>query len=87
MNNFHYKRSTCRLRISSHRLQIETGRYRNVPRDERICQKCSENEIEDEQLFLQIYQKCKNFTSLSNEHKLFWMLSCEDQSILTSVGR
>jgi hypothetical protein len=58
-----------------------------VPRDERICQKCSENEIEDEQLFLQIYQKCKKFTSLSNEHKLFWMLSCEDQSILTSVGR
>ena len=102
LNNFHYKRSICRLRISSHRLQIETGRYRNVPRDERICQKCSENEIEDEvhflikcsenkvareQLFLQISQKCKKFTSLSNENKLFWMLNCEDQSILTSVGK
>jgi superfamily II helicase len=75
LNNFHYKRSICRLRISSHRLQIETGRYRNVPRDERICQQCSENEIEDEvhflikcsenkvvreQLFLLISQKCKN---------------------------
>jgi superfamily II helicase len=48
VNNFHYKRSICRLRISSHRLQIETGRYRNVPRDERICQNCSENEVEDE---------------------------------------
>ena len=71
-------------------------------RDERICQKCSENEIEDEihflfkcsenkvgreQLFLQISQKCKNFTSLSNEQKLVWMLNCEDQSILTSVGK
>jgi superfamily II helicase len=48
---------------------------RNVPRDESICQKCSENEIEDEvhflikcsenkvvreQLFLLISQKCKN---------------------------
>jgi hypothetical protein len=36
----------------AHRLQIETGRYRNVPRDERLCQKCSENEIEDEVHFL-----------------------------------
>ena len=75
---------------------------RNVPRDERICQKCSENEIGDEvhflikcsenkvvreQLFLQISQKCKNFTFLSNEQKLFCMLNCEDQSILTSVGK
>jgi hypothetical protein len=30
---------------------------------------------------------CKNFTSLSNEQKIFWMLSCEDQSNLTSVGK
>jgi hypothetical protein len=29
--------------------------------------KCSENKVAREQLFLQIYQKCKNFTSLSNE--------------------
>ena len=47
--------------------------------------KCSENKVARKQLFLQISQKCKNFTSLSNEHKLFWMLNCEDQSILTSV--
>jgi hypothetical protein len=26
------------------------------------------------------------FTSLSNEKKIFWMLKCEDQSILASVG-
>ena len=101
LNNVHEKRSICRLRISSHRLQIETGRYRNVPRDERICQKCSENEIEDEvhflikcsenkvcrELLVLQTQKFEKFTSLSNEHKIFWMLRCEDQSILTSVGK
>ena len=49
--------------------------------------KCSENKVARQQLFQQISQKCKNFTSLSNEQKIFWMLSCEDQSILTSVGK
>ena len=65
LNNFHYKRSICRLRISSRRLQIETGRYRNVPRDERICQKCSENEIEDEVHFL---IKCSETRWLENNY-------------------
>ena len=41
--------------------------------------KCSENKVAREQLFQQISQKCKNFISLSNEQKLFWMLNCEDQ--------
>ena len=65
-----------------------------MPRDEIICQKCSKNKVEDEvqflikcsenkvvreQLFIQISQKCKIFTFLSNEQKLFWMLNCEDQ--------
>ena len=65
LNNFHYERSICRLRISSHRLQIETGRYRNVPRDERICKKCSENEIEDEVHFL---IKCSETRWLENNY-------------------
>ena len=26
-----------KLRISSHKLRIETGRYDNIPRDERLC--------------------------------------------------
>ena len=58
-----------------------------MPRNERICQKCSENEIEDEvyflikcsenkvareQLFLQISQKYKNFTSVSQKNKNYF---------------
>ena len=30
-----------RLRISAHRLEIETGRYNNTPRDDRICSWCN----------------------------------------------
>ena len=60
---------------------------RKVSDEVHFLIKCSENKVAREQLFLQISQKCKNFTSLSNEQKIFWMLSCEDQSILTSVGK
>lgn len=36
----------CKLRISDHSLGIETGRYKKIPRDLRICNKC--DEIDDE---------------------------------------
>ena len=31
---------TTRLRISAHNLEIEYGRYKNIPRDERKCKWC-----------------------------------------------
>jgi hypothetical protein len=45
--------TVCRfLRVSAHRLYIETGWYKNIPRTERLCKNCSANEIEDEAHFL-----------------------------------
>jgi hypothetical protein len=38
--------------VYQHRLYIETGRYKNIPRNERLCKNCSANEIEDEAHFL-----------------------------------
>ena len=55
-NNFYFRRDICRLRISSHKLQIETGRH--LPRkdrlkpEERLCIYCKNNEMEDEFHFL-----------------------------------
>jgi coenzyme F420-reducing hydrogenase alpha subunit len=48
VNNFEQRRSFTKLRTSSHRLQIELGRYQGVPRHNRVCTKCSSNVIEDE---------------------------------------
>ena len=47
-----YRKSICKLRTSAHRLVIETGRYTNIPRNERICKNCTNQEIEDEAHFL-----------------------------------
>ena len=40
-----------KLRISSHKLRIETGRYDNIPREERLCNLCNCYRIEDETHF------------------------------------
>ena len=41
-----------RLRLSSHNLAIETGRYTSIPRRERICTFCNTNVVENEFHFL-----------------------------------
>ena len=38
-----YKVALRRFRLSSHKLEIERGRYHNIPRIERICKLCSLN--------------------------------------------
>ncbi|KAJ7296952.1 hypothetical protein O6H91_Y088500 [Diphasiastrum complanatum] len=40
------------LRVSSHQLAIEMGRYTDTPRPQRICQLCSMQEVEDESHFI-----------------------------------
>ena len=46
---------------SIHKLRIETGRYDNLPRDERLCNLCNCNRIEDETHFL---LDCSSFSSI-----------------------
>jgi hypothetical protein len=46
--NFTLKRAITKLRISSHRLKIETGRYLKLEVNKRLCNKWDLNKIEDE---------------------------------------
>ena len=48
----HSRKALVKLRISSHKLRIETGRYDKIPREERLCNLCNSNKIEDETHFL-----------------------------------
>ena len=48
LNNFENRRAITKLRTSSHKLEIETGRYNKIPRDQRFCKNCILNKIEDE---------------------------------------
>ena len=43
-----YRIAYSRLRVSSHNLAIESGRYTNIPREHRICTFCIQNLVENE---------------------------------------
>ena len=87
-------------RISSHRLQIERGRYQGALRQDRLCLRCTTGEIDDEKHFLiscstcpvirtemfsRINNICQNFHVHNSEQKLYWLLNNENEEILASI--
>jgi hypothetical protein len=44
-----------KFRVSDHSLEIESGRYKSITREERKCKNCNLNEIGDEYHF---FLKC-----------------------------
>ena len=85
-----------KLRVSDHKLQIETGRHQRplTPRSERKCYMCSE-EVEDETHFLTqcklygtrdkywtiICNKVPQISTLSNTDRLIYLMTQEDQEL------
>ena len=82
--------------ISSHQLRIETGRYENIPRNERICHFCTSNKIEDENHFLldckaysqirdiffsKLETKIPDFKSLSHDTLISLLMNSSDYLI------
>ena len=55
LNNIHDRKlriALCKFRTSSHNLEIEKGRHRNIQRSERTCKLCNQNVVESEYHFL-----------------------------------
>ena len=57
------RRIFTQFRLSNHKLQIEYGRYQNIPRNERLCKNCDNNTVEDEYHFA---FECQNYQTLRN---------------------
>ena len=89
------KRYLTKFRISAHNLEIEMGRYKNKPRDERLCSGCLKVENEVNFLFEcnsyltlrdnftnSISSIVPNYLKLNNDHKLIYLMTCEDKNIL-----
>ena len=82
-----------RLRVSSHSLRIQTGRYGNdgLPRNERICVYCDLNDIDDELHLLLNYHCLTNSSHISipryyyyrnSMFKLIELLKSENRNVL-----
>ena len=46
--NAKLKKQLSRFRVCSHSLEIETGRYHNIDRNDRKCKLCNQNTVESE---------------------------------------
>ena len=71
-----YKKCISKIRLSSHNLLIETGRHKNIPRDQRFCPMCKlqfgqNSDIEDEYHFILI---CPTYRDLRKKFikKYYW---------------
>jgi hypothetical protein len=52
LTNIKHRNAIRDIRMSTHKLQIETGRYINVQKEHRICKVCQMNKIETEEHFI-----------------------------------
>ena len=52
IKNDNHRKSLTKLRLSSHKLEIEVGRWNKVKREERVCKFCQLGKVENESHFL-----------------------------------
>ena len=82
--------------MSSHDLAIETGRYVNVERENRICEHCNINVIENEYHFLLVCPKFRHlriqyfksyFCHWPSIRKFETLMSSQSKSNLLSLSK
>ena len=85
-----FRRAIASFRTSSHKLEVEMGRYINIPRNKRKCKFCR-SVIEDEYHFLmscQLYQDLRKtflpteYTHVVNLHNFIKLMSTRDELTL-----
>jgi hypothetical protein len=89
-----HRRALSRLRCSNHSLIIESGRYHNIDVDDRICQLCDTDEIEDEYhfvlvcpLFIDIRNHLpQQYTVNSSRDKFYSLMSSNKSSTIKSLA-
>ena len=94
--NYIYKPFICKYRICAHNLNIETGRFNNINRNERFCFNCNKNSIEDEYHFI---LECSRYDDLRRKYvkqyywrnpsayKLVTLLSVRNVKELNNFGK
>ena len=96
IKNLDHRKKYTSIRISSHHLNIELGRYANQAKKDRICTICKSNKIEDECHFLincPIYQYSDHrnvlFSKITKTCPNFTNLNEEQkvQYIMTAEGQ
>ena len=92
LNDFKVRQAICKIRI----------RYKNLETEERLCNLCITQTIEDEYHFLidcpiynssrkicyqKISELCSNFNNMSDKSKFYYLFTNEDLSIINIFGK
>ena len=95
------RKCLTQLRVSAHRLEIESGRYKKKSASERLCKCCNLNAVEDEVHFLcncsayqnarqrffeLIIDKAPSFKTLHDSARFIWLLTCEEEVIINALA-
>lgn len=88
VSNSKIRKTLTRLRISCHRLFIETGRYNipKIPAEDRLCKFCNLAQVEDETHFISVCPLYKQerenlYKVAAKESKHFLNLSSENKFV------
>ena len=102
IENMNIRKAISKMRISSHKFPIETGRYEGKDRNNRICPLCCsgvgdekhyifecENKVlknTREECLKIIYKKSPQIKKLSTHDKFKYMLICRDETLMKDIG-
>ena len=67
IKNVKLKTQLTRFRLCSHSLEIETGRYNGIERNDRKCKLCNQNTVESEYHFMLC---CPTYTEIRRKYKI-----------------
>ena len=94
------RRTFVKFRVSDHKLMIEEGRHKRIPRENRFCKFCvTEVENEEHMLidcklygkrplwFSKIAEKYPNFSNLNSHQKFVFLMSQEDDELVQNVAQ
>jgi hypothetical protein len=96
IENTKHRIALSRFRCSSHKLAIEEGRFRNIERNNRLCTKCNQHQIENEYHFLLICPKYRTlrteliknyYISWPNHYKFKALLQTKSKKQLNNLGK
>ena len=82
------------LKVSSLDLEIQTGRFNNTPREERLCKLCK-NGIEDEYHLLLKCPICaelrvqylpRKYVIYPNVHKFILLMSSNNEKVICNIA-
>ena len=91
-----YRTALTSFRTSTHDLLIETGRYVDIDRNNRVCKSCNQNTVESEYHFLLVCTKHKElrrkylppyYNSWPNLNKFTSIMTTTSKRILINLSK